>query len=93
MILCVCLGTTPKRKEYVYPRTLLTLKDRTELEDEFRAQQQQLMSVLGQCEVVTEGEEEDKPEDQVQLSLLYTMHGNKIHILGMFCMKYECIDC
>ncbi|GAA6088369.1 kinesin-like protein KIF11 [Tachysurus ichikawai] len=60
-------GTTPKRKEYMYPRALVPLKGRTELEDEFRAQQEQLMSALGQCEVLTEGEEEEKPVDQDSL--------------------------
>lgn len=70
----VCLGTTPKRKEYMYPRALVPLKGRTELEDEFRAQQEQLMSALGQCEVLTEGEEEEKPVDQVQTSHQIFIH-------------------
>ncbi|KAF7704707.1 hypothetical protein HF521_021779 [Silurus meridionalis] len=60
-------GTTPKRKEYEYPRVLVPLRSRTELEDEFRAQQEQLMNALSQCEVLTEGEEEEKPVDQDSL--------------------------
>uniref|UniRef100_W5U7P9 Kinesin-like protein KIF11 n=1 Tax=Ictalurus punctatus TaxID=7998 RepID=W5U7P9_ICTPU len=60
-------GTTPKRKEYMYPRVLVPLRSRTELEEEFRAQQEELMSVLGQCEVLMEGEEEEKPVDQDSL--------------------------
>ncbi|KAF4084385.1 hypothetical protein AMELA_G00128400 [Ameiurus melas] len=59
-------GTTPKRKEYTYPRVLVPLRSRTELEEEFKAQQEELMSVLGQCEVLMEGEEE-KPVDQDSL--------------------------
>lgn len=49
----------------MYPRVLVPLRSRTELEEEFRAQQEELMSVLGQCEVLMEGEEEEKPVDQV----------------------------
>lgn len=64
--MCVCVGTTPKRKEYVYPRVLAPLRSRTELEEEFRVQQEQLMSAFVQCEILTEGEEEEKPVDQVQ---------------------------
>ncbi|XP_026800122.3 kinesin-like protein KIF11 [Pangasianodon hypophthalmus] len=60
-------GTTPKRKDYMYPRVLVPLRSRTELEEEFRAQQEQLMSALGQCEVLLEGEEEEKPVDQDSL--------------------------
>lgn len=64
----VCVGTTPKRKEYAYPRVLVSLRSRTELEEEFRTQQEQLMSTFGQYEVLTEGEEEEKPVDQVHPS-------------------------
>ncbi|KAK3563659.1 hypothetical protein QTP86_033504 [Hemibagrus guttatus] len=60
-------GTTPKRKEYMYPRVLITLKGRTELEDEFKAQQEQLTSAFDQCVVLPEGGEEEKPEDQDSL--------------------------
>lgn len=70
----VCAGTTPKRKEYVYPRVLVPLRSRTDLEGEFRAQQEQLMRELGQCEVLTEGEEEEKPVDQVQTSQQIFIH-------------------
>ncbi|XP_076834162.1 kinesin-like protein KIF11 [Brachyhypopomus gauderio] len=58
-------GTTPKRKEYVFPRALDPLRSRAELEAEFRVQQEQLMSALSQCEPVAE--EEEKPVDQDSL--------------------------
>ncbi|KAI4891435.1 hypothetical protein NFI96_022124, partial [Prochilodus magdalenae] len=60
-------GTTPQRKEYKYPRVLDPLRSRTELEEEFRAQQEQLMSALSQCDDLTEGEEEEKPVEQDSL--------------------------
>uniref|UniRef100_A0A8C1HCZ1 Kinesin-like protein n=1 Tax=Cyprinus carpio carpio TaxID=630221 RepID=A0A8C1HCZ1_CYPCA len=56
-------GTTPQRKEYVYPRVLNKPRSREELEDEFRTQQEQLQCALSQCETVIEAEE--KPLDQV----------------------------
>ncbi|XP_016316011.1 kinesin-like protein KIF11 [Sinocyclocheilus anshuiensis] len=59
-------GTTPQRKEYVYPRVLNKPRSREELEDEFRAQQEQLQCALSQCETVIEAEEE-KPHDQDSL--------------------------
>uniref|UniRef100_A0A672QJT9 Kinesin-like protein n=1 Tax=Sinocyclocheilus grahami TaxID=75366 RepID=A0A672QJT9_SINGR len=59
-------GTTPQRKEYVYPRVLNKPRIREELEDEFRAQQEQLQCALSQCETVIEVEEE-KPHDQDSL--------------------------
>uniref|UniRef100_A0A671N146 Kinesin-like protein n=1 Tax=Sinocyclocheilus anshuiensis TaxID=1608454 RepID=A0A671N146_9TELE len=59
-------GTTPQRKEYVYPRVLNKPRSREELEDEFRAQQEQLQCALSQCETVIEAEEE-KPHDQMLL--------------------------
>ncbi|XP_062863433.1 kinesin-like protein KIF11 [Trichomycterus rosablanca] len=58
-------GTTPKRKDYVYPRVLNPLRSRTELEDEYRSQQEQLMNTLSQCDDL--GEEEEKPVDQDSL--------------------------
>ncbi|XP_017560407.1 kinesin-like protein KIF11 [Pygocentrus nattereri] len=60
-------GTTPQRKEYKYPRVLDPLRSRAELEEDFRAQQEQLMSALNQCEDVTEAEEEEKPVEQDSL--------------------------
>lgn len=59
-------GATPKRREYVYPRVLEPLRSRADLEEEFKSQQEQLMSALSQCEVLTEGEEE-QPVDQDSL--------------------------
>lgn len=70
----------------MYPRVLVPLRSRTDLEEEFRVQQEQLMSALSQCEVLTEGEEEEKPVDEVQTShqIFTRMHKNKAnsHILG-----------
>ncbi|XP_072546698.1 kinesin-like protein KIF11 [Salminus brasiliensis] len=60
-------GTTPQRKEYKYPRILDPLRSRAELEEDFRAQQEQLMSALSQCDALTEGEEEEKPVEQDSL--------------------------
>lgn len=59
-------GTTPQRKEYMYPRVLSRPRSREELEEEFRAQQEQLQSELKPCEIVMEVEEE-KPVDQDSL--------------------------
>ncbi|XP_016319433.1 kinesin-like protein KIF11 [Sinocyclocheilus anshuiensis] len=59
-------GTTPQRKEYVYPHVLNKPRSREELEDEFRAQQEQFQCALSQCETVIEAEEE-KPLDQDSL--------------------------
>lgn len=59
-------GTTPQRKEYVYPRVLSKPRSREELEEEFRAQQEELQSTLSQCETVMEVDE-DKPLDQDSL--------------------------
>uniref|UniRef100_UPI003D9F85B2 kinesin-like protein KIF11 n=1 Tax=Danio rerio TaxID=7955 RepID=UPI003D9F85B2 len=59
-------GTTPQRKEYMYPRVLSRPRSREELEEEFRAQQEQLQSELKPCEIVMEVEEE-KPVDQESL--------------------------
>ncbi|XP_066538893.1 kinesin-like protein KIF11 [Hoplias malabaricus] len=58
-------GTTPQRKEFVYPHVLVPLRSRAELEDEFRNQQAQLMSALNQCDALTE--EEEKPVEQDSL--------------------------
>ncbi|KAG9268420.1 kinesin-like protein KIF11 [Astyanax mexicanus] len=60
-------GTTPQRKEYKYPRILDPLRSRTELEEEFRAQQEQLTSAFSQCDALTEGEEEEKQVEQDSL--------------------------
>ncbi len=62
--LLIFAGTTPQRKEYVYPRVLSMPRGRGELEDEFRAQQEQLQCELSHCEIVIEAEE-DKHLDQV----------------------------
>uniref|UniRef100_A0A673HEB0 Kinesin-like protein n=1 Tax=Sinocyclocheilus rhinocerous TaxID=307959 RepID=A0A673HEB0_9TELE len=59
-------GTTPQRKEYVYPHVLNKPRSREELEDEFRAQQEQFQCALSQCETVIEAKEE-KPLDQDSL--------------------------
>ncbi|XP_065153419.1 kinesin-like protein KIF11 [Paramisgurnus dabryanus] len=60
-------GTTPQRKEYVYPRVLSKPRSREELEQEFRAQQEAFQSALqSQCETVEEADEE-KPLDQDSL--------------------------
>lgn len=56
-------GTTPQRREYVYPRVLNKPRSREELQEEFRAQQEELQCALSHCETVTEAEE--KPLDQV----------------------------
>uniref|UniRef100_A0A8C1QEE9 Kinesin-like protein n=1 Tax=Cyprinus carpio TaxID=7962 RepID=A0A8C1QEE9_CYPCA len=65
-------GTTPQRKEYVYPRVLNKPRSREELEDEFRTQQEQLQCALSQCETVIEAEEKpldlDSLEDEVSVS-------------------------
>lgn len=66
-VICVFPGTTPQRKEYMYPRVLNKPRSREELEEEFRAQQEELQCALSQCETVTEAEEE-KPLDQVSQS-------------------------
>uniref|UniRef100_A0A671N3S3 Kinesin-like protein n=1 Tax=Sinocyclocheilus anshuiensis TaxID=1608454 RepID=A0A671N3S3_9TELE len=72
-VMCIFAGTTPQRKEYVYPRVLNKPRSREELEDEFRAQQEQLQCALSQCETVIEAEEE-KPHDQVLRSYVLTIH-------------------
>ncbi|XP_067222841.1 kinesin-like protein KIF11 [Chanodichthys erythropterus] len=59
-------GTTPQRREYMYPRVLNKPRSREELEEEFRAQQEELQCALSQCETVIEAEEE-KPLDQDSL--------------------------
>ncbi|XP_035389038.1 kinesin-like protein KIF11 [Electrophorus electricus] len=59
-------GTTPQRKEYMFPRTLDPLRSRAELEEEFRTQQEQLMSMLGHCEPLVE-QEQEKVVDQDSL--------------------------
>lgn len=64
----IIAGTTPQRKDYVYPRVLSKPRSREELEDEFKAQQEELQSALSQCETVIEVDE-DKPLDQVPQNL------------------------
>lgn len=62
-VTCIFAGTTPQRKEYVYPRVLNKPRSREELEDEFRAQQERFQCALSHCETLIEAEE--KPLDQV----------------------------
>ncbi|XP_051579257.1 kinesin-like protein KIF11 [Myxocyprinus asiaticus] len=59
-------GTTPQRKEYMYPRVLNQPRSRVELEEEFRAQLVELQSALSQCETVIKADE-DEPLDQDSL--------------------------
>lgn len=72
-VMCIFAGTTPQRKEYVYPHVLSKPRRREELEDEFRAQQEQLQCALSQCETVIEAEDE-KHLDQVLQSYVLTIH-------------------
>lgn len=79
-------GTTPQRREYMYPRVLNKPRSREELEEEFRAQQEELQCALSQCETVTEVEEE-KPLDQVSQSQVYS-----IHILSILQEEIESVE-
>ncbi|XP_052001750.1 kinesin-like protein KIF11 [Xyrauchen texanus] len=59
-------GTTPQRKEYMYPRVLNQPRSREELEEEFRAQLVELQSAVSQRETGIKSDE-DEPLDQDSL--------------------------
>uniref|UniRef100_A0A8C2D491 Kinesin family member 11 n=1 Tax=Cyprinus carpio TaxID=7962 RepID=A0A8C2D491_CYPCA len=71
-------GTTPQRKEYVYPRVLNKPRSREELEDEFRTQQEQLQCALSQCETVIEAEEKPLDQDSLEDEVSVSSDGNVI---------------
>uniref|UniRef100_A0A8C7MJS6 Kinesin-like protein n=1 Tax=Oncorhynchus kisutch TaxID=8019 RepID=A0A8C7MJS6_ONCKI len=70
-------GTTPQRREFVYPCLLAKSKSRAELLDSFRHQQEELQAALFQCDTV----EEEKQVDQVHIrSQFYLV----VVIIGLF---------
>ncbi|KAG9341824.1 hypothetical protein JZ751_018546 [Albula glossodonta] len=56
-------GVTPQRKEYDYPTRLARSRTRSELLESFRAQQQELLASLAQCEPVEEESVEQEPQE------------------------------
>uniref|UniRef100_A0A8C2FU80 Kinesin family member 11 n=1 Tax=Cyprinus carpio TaxID=7962 RepID=A0A8C2FU80_CYPCA len=69
-------GTTPQRKEYVYPRVLNKPRSREELEDEFRAQQEQFQCALSHCETLIEAEEKPLDQDSLEDEVSVSSDGN-----------------
>uniref|UniRef100_A0A8K9X1M5 Kinesin-like protein n=1 Tax=Oncorhynchus mykiss TaxID=8022 RepID=A0A8K9X1M5_ONCMY len=65
-------GTTPQRREFVYPCLLAKSKSRAELLDSFRHQQEELQAALFQCDTV----EEEKQVDQVHIRSQFYLVGN-----------------
>uniref|UniRef100_A0A6Q2Z6A4 Kinesin-like protein n=1 Tax=Esox lucius TaxID=8010 RepID=A0A6Q2Z6A4_ESOLU len=59
-------GTTPQRRDFVYPRVLDKSKSRAELLENLRHKQEELQAALLQCDTL---EEEEKQVDQVHESL------------------------
>ncbi|KAL0964513.1 hypothetical protein UPYG_G00324880 [Umbra pygmaea] len=59
-------GTTPQRREFVYPRVLAKSKSRAEVLEGLRHQQEELQAALFQCDTLEE-EEEEKPVTQDSL--------------------------
>ncbi|MFT7807279.1 kinesin-like protein KIF11 [Arapaima gigas] len=59
-------GQTPQRKDYVYPKVLAKTKNRDELLEHFRKQQQELQEALLTCETVKEEQvDQDSLEDEI----------------------------
>uniref|UniRef100_A0A8C2APY0 Kinesin-like protein n=1 Tax=Cyprinus carpio TaxID=7962 RepID=A0A8C2APY0_CYPCA len=69
-------GTTPQRKEYVYPRVLNKPRSREELEDEFRAQQERFQCALSHCETLIEAEEKPLDQDSLEDEVSVSSDGN-----------------
>uniref|UniRef100_A0A8C7HQ43 Kinesin-like protein n=1 Tax=Oncorhynchus kisutch TaxID=8019 RepID=A0A8C7HQ43_ONCKI len=65
-------GTTPQRREFVYPCLLAKSKSRAELLDSFRHQQEELQAALFQCDTV----EEEKQVDQVHIRSQFYLVGS-----------------
>nr|XP_046188450.1 kinesin-like protein KIF11 isoform X3 [Oncorhynchus gorbuscha] len=61
-------GTTPQRREFVYPCLLAKSKSRAELLDSFRHQQEELQATLFQCDTVEEEKQVDQDSLEDELS-------------------------
>uniref|UniRef100_A0A674EYV8 Kinesin-like protein n=1 Tax=Salmo trutta TaxID=8032 RepID=A0A674EYV8_SALTR len=61
-------GTTPQRREFVYPCLLAKSKSRAELLDSFRHQQEELQAALFQCDTVEEEKQVDQDSLEDELS-------------------------
>uniref|UniRef100_A0A8C8H0J7 Kinesin-like protein n=1 Tax=Oncorhynchus tshawytscha TaxID=74940 RepID=A0A8C8H0J7_ONCTS len=72
-------GTTPQRREFVYPCLLAKSKSRAELLDSFRHQQEELQAALFQCDTV----EEEKQVDQVHIRSQFYLVGSSDVIVGV----------
>lgn len=59
-------GTTPQRREFVYPRQLVKFRRRSELLESLRRKQEELQAAVDEEEEDEELEEEDK-QSQVDL--------------------------
>ncbi|XP_023686703.1 kinesin-like protein KIF11 [Paramormyrops kingsleyae] len=59
-------GRTPQRRDFDYPRVLAKTKNRHELLEHFRKQQQELQEALLTCETVSEEKEEQVDQDSLE---------------------------
>uniref|UniRef100_A0A674EWU3 Kinesin-like protein n=1 Tax=Salmo trutta TaxID=8032 RepID=A0A674EWU3_SALTR len=79
-------GTTPQRREFVYPCLLAKSKSRAELLDSFRHQQEELQAALFQCDTV----EEEKQVDQVHIRSQFYLFGAVSQISVMITLRELC---